>query len=264
MELQDTLGHSEPTAATAPATSQPATAHQRIRLWDLPVRLFHWSLVMAVSVAILTGLEGGDWMALHSQAGLVIVGLLAFRLAWGLLGSTYARFATFLPSPGAIVSYLQGNWRGVGHNPLGALSVLALIALLGAQVTTGLFGNDEIAFTGPLAGRVEEALSLKLTGLHHQLVNVLYAVLGLHVAAIVFYVCVKKDNLVKPMVTGWKDVDAHTEPPRQASVLAFVVALGVSFAAVYASSGLWIAPPVEVAPTPVSTSSSAPTATPAW
>lgn len=264
MELQDTIGHIEPTKAVNAPSPRTPSALKRIRLWDLPVRLFHWSLVVAVSFAIFTGLEGGDWMALHSQAGLLIVGLLAFRLAWGFLGSTYARFATFLPSPGAIVSYLKGNWRGVGHNPLGALSVLALIALLGAQVTTGLFGNDEIAFTGPLAGQVEEALSLKLTGLHHQLVNALYAILGLHVAAIVFYVRFKKDNLVKPMVTGWKDVDVHTETPRQASLLAFVVALVIALAAVYAASGLWIQQPVEEAPAPVSTSSSAPAAAPAW
>lgn len=239
MEQTHTLPSSDASADLRPSAAP--VARQRIRLWDLPLRVFHWSLLAAVSAAIATGLAGGEWMALHAQAGLVIVGLLSFRIVWGLWGSTYARFRTFVPSPATVLAYLQGRWQGAGHNPLGALSVLALIGVLAAQVATGLVGNDEIAFTGPLASQVDEALSLKLTGLHHQLVNVLYLLLGLHIVAIAVHVLIKKDPLVKPMVTGWKEVPATAPLPRRAGPVAFVVALAVALAAVYGASGQWIA-----------------------
>lgn len=242
MEQTQTLpSHDTPVdAATASDALPTSTPRQRVRLWDLPLRIFHWSLVTAVSVAIATGLAGGEWMPLHGQAGLVIVGLLSFRIVWGLWGSTYARFRTFVPSPSTLLTYLQGRWQGAGHNPLGALSVLALIGVLAAQVATGLVGNDEIAFTGPLASQVDEALSLNLTGLHHQLVNVLYVLLGLHIVAILVHVHIKKDPLIRPMVTGWKDVPASVPQPRAAGPVAFIVALGVALGAVYGGSGLWI------------------------
>jgi len=243
MEQTQTLPpHDTPVdASTASDAVITSTPRHRIRLWDLPLRVFHWSLLAAVSVAIATGLAGGEWMPLHGQAGLVIVGLLSFRVVWGLWGSTYARFRTFVPSPATLLAYLQGRWQGAGHNPLGALSVLALIGVLAAQVATGLVGNDEIAFTGPLASQVDEALSLKLTGLHHQLVNVLYLLLGLHIVAIAVHTFVKKDPLVKPMVTGWKEVPATAPVPRRAGPVAFIVALAVALAAVYAASGQWVA-----------------------
>ncbi|HYR25087.1 MAG TPA: cytochrome b/b6 domain-containing protein [Aquabacterium sp.] len=213
---------------------------KRIRLWDLPLRVFHWSLLAAVSTAIATGLAGGGWMTLHGQAGLVIIGLLAFRLVWGVLGSTHARFAHFLPTPSALRTYLKGQWQGVGHNPLGALSVVALLGVLAAQALTGALGNDEIAFTGPLASLVSEERSIALTNLHHQLVNVLYVLLGLHVAAILFHVHVKQDNLVAPMVTGWKPVADSVPTPQAAKAWAFVVTLLVALSAVYGASGVWI------------------------
>jgi len=177
----------------------------RIYVWDLPTRLFHWALVLTVSVAIATGLAGGGWMALHGYAGIAIVGLLAFRLVWGLAGAAAARFASFAPTPGRLRAYLAGEWQGHGHNPLGALSVFALLALLGAQAGTGLFGNDEISFQGPLANLVDEGRSLQLTGLHQKLAYVLIGLIALHVAAITAYLLLRKTNLVKPMITGWKN-----------------------------------------------------------
>ncbi len=212
----------------------------RIRLWDLPVRIFHWSLLAAVGTAIVSGQIGGDWMGIHSKAGLSIIGLVVFRVVWGFLGSTYVRFSTFVPSPAQLRAYLRGQWRGVGHNPLGALSVLALLGLLALQAGTGLFGNDDIAFTGPFAGLVSEALSYKLTGWHHQLTNLLYVLLGLHVLAIAFYVGIKKNNLVKPMVTGWKDVAANATPPRKASSQALLISVLLALGAAYGASGWWI------------------------
>jgi cytochrome b len=211
---------------------------KRIRVWDLPTRLFHWSLVLAVSVAVGTGLIGGDLMPVHGYAGLAIVGLVSFRLVWGVAGSAHARFLNFAPTPGRLRAYLNGSWQGHGHNPLGALSVFALLALLAVQAVTGLLGNDEISFTGPLARLVEESTSLRLTGLHQQLAYVLLGFLALHVAAVLVYLAVRKTNLVKPMVTGWKEVPGTAEGHgASASWPALAAALAVAALATYYASG---------------------------
>jgi cytochrome b len=246
----------ERAASVSPASANPAA--NRILLWDLPTRIFHWGLVAAVLTAVITGELGGSWMPVHAKAGLSIVGLLAFRITWGVIGSTYARFLHFAPTFGKIRAYLKGQWQGVGHNPLGALSVFALLGLLGSQVGTGLFANDDIDFTGPFFDLVDKALSNRLTGLHQQLAYVLIGLIALHLVAIVFYVRFKKENLVKPMVTGWKEVEAHSVKPVatvKGNWVALIVALIIAFAAVYVASGATLhkAPP----PAPVST-------TPAW
>jgi cytochrome b len=257
MALQDVVVDIPAGSAHEQASTAPATV--RVELWDLPIRIFHWSLLAAVATAIVTGKLGGEWMGLHGKAGITIVGLVAFRVGWGLVGSTTARFSHFVPSPLEILAYLQGKWRGIGHNPLGALSVLALLGLLAVQATSGLFSNDDIAFVGPLATLVNDDLSLKLTSWHHQLANVLFILLGLHVAAIVFYSKVKKDKLVKPMVTGWKDVPAGVPAPRRGRRIAVIAAVLVGLGAAYAASGLWIK---TEAPKPASEVKS--THTPAW
>jgi cytochrome b len=220
---------------------RPATA---VRLWDLPTRVFHWALLLAVALAIATGLVGGNWMDLHGQAGLSIVGLLSFRVVWGFVGNRHARFRNFVPGPRRLLAYLQGRWQGLGHNPLGALSVLALLGLLSAQALTGLLGNDEIAFSGPLAALVSEETSLRLTGLHHQLANGLFVLLGLHVAAIALHGWLKKDNLVGPMLSGVKRVhsqklQAQAATPRNklVSLASFGLATAAAAAAIYLASG---------------------------
>jgi len=228
---------------TAQADTPPLRSSIRIALWDLPVRIFHWSLLAAVGTAIVTGQLGGGWMGVHGKAGLAIIGLVVFRILWGFFGSTYARFATFVPTPSQLQAYLRGQWRGTGHNPLGAMSVLALLGLLALQAGTGLFGNDDIAFVGPLADLVSETLSHKLTGWHQRLATALYALLSLHVLAIVFYERVKKDKLLKPMLTGWKEVAANTKPPRQATPLGLLVCILLALGAVYGASGWWISSP---------------------
>lgn len=216
---------------------------KRFLLWDLPTRLVHWLLVLAVGAAVITGQLGGNLIDWHGRIGVAIVGLVAFRLVWGFVGSTYARFAHFFPTLTGIKAYLAGEWRGEGHNPLGALSVFALIFLLTAQVATGLFANDDIAFTGPLYALVGAELSERLTSLHHLFADGLIGIVALHVAAIIFYVRIKKQNLVKPMLFGWKEGGAG-EPARGGGVVAFVIALAVAAAAVYGASGAWIpAPP---------------------
>lgn len=246
------------------------TAHvTRIRLWDLPVRIFHWSLVIAVLVAFVTAKLGGDWMDWHGRAGLAIVGLVTFRLVWGIVGSTHARFLSFAPTPARLRAYLTGRWHGIGHNPLGALSVFGLLGLLAMQAGTGLFANDDIAFDGPLSGLVEKARSDSLTGLHHQLSDVLLVLLGLHILAIAFYLIVKKTNLVKPMITGWKHARIRSAPKTQGgSPLGLVIALLVAVAVTYAASGkLLHQPPPPPAPATAPATSPPPTtysSTPGW
>ena len=228
---------------------------QRIRLWDVPTRLFHWLLVLSVTAALISAQLGGNLMDWHGRIGLFIVGLIVFRLVWGVMGSTYARFTQFFPTPAKVKIYLRGDWRGVGHNPLGALSVLGLLGLLAFQVASGLFANDDITFVGPLFDLVSKDLSNQLTGLHKLASNVIYLLIGLHLAAIAFYAFVKKDNLVKPMVTGWKDTDksAQATSATGGGWLALIVSLCLAAAAVYAASGAWMPappPPPAAADTP--------------
>jgi len=228
---------------------------QKIKVWDIPTRLCHWLLVLAVALLFATGIEGGGWMECHARLGLVVVGLLAFRLAWGVIGSTYARFTQFFPTPAAIRAYLQGNWRGLGHNPLGAFSVFALLLLTLAQTLTGLVANDEISFYGPLYKLVDSSLSIKLTGLHHELAWYGLAVfVGLHVASIVFYKLVKKNDLVTPMLTGKKEVAESDKDKayKGGGIIAFLVALAFALLAVWGASGEWIPkpPPPAVIETP--------------
>ncbi len=124
---------------------------RKVRVWDLPTRLFHWLPGRAgAAPAYVTGQIGGSMIEWHGRAGVAITGLLAFRIVWGIVGSTYARFADFVPTPGRIGSYLRGQRNRPGHNPLGALSVFALLAILIFQAVSGLFSNHEIAFSGPL------------------------------------------------------------------------------------------------------------------
>ncbi len=215
---------------------------QRIRLWDLPTRLFHWLLVLAVIAAVVSGQLGGNLIEVHGKIGLAIVGLIAFRLVWGFAGSTYARFAQFFPTPAKIKVYLKGEWRGLGHNPLGGLSVFALIFLLTVQVTSGLFSNDDIAFVGPLFELIDKSLSDRLSGIHHLLSNVLIALVILHVGAVIFHGRVKKDDLVKPMLTGWKE-GVTGEPAKGGGIIALVVALVIAGCAVYGASGAWLPEP---------------------
>jgi cytochrome b len=228
----------------------------RIKLWDLPTRIFHWSLVALLVFAVITGQIGGGAIDWHGKIGLAILGLLVFRIVWGVLGSTYARFSSFFPTPATLAAYRQGQWHGVGHNPLGAFSVFALLGLLALQVATGLLSNDDIAFNGPLSGLIGKDLSDRLSGVHEFTSNLLMALVALHVAAIVFYVRIKKDNLVKPMITGWKDVQPVQENSAKSATgggpIALVIALLIALAVVYAGSGAWIpapAPPTLAPPT---------------
>jgi cytochrome b len=222
---------------------------RRIRVWDLPTRLFHWSLFLLVAAALVSGQVGGNAIDWHGKIGLAAIGLVVFRIVWGFTGSTYARFAQFFPSPAAIAAYRRGDWHGLGHNPIGALAVFALLALVLAQAVGGLFANDDIAFHGPLFSLVGKELSDRITGLHELVSNFLIALVVVHVATILFYKRFKKNNLITPMVTGWKEVpEGQGEPARGGGAIAFIVAVLIAGAAVYAASGAWLpaAPPAPV------------------
>jgi cytochrome b len=222
---------------------------QRIQIWDLPIRVFHWALVVCVAGAFISVNIGGNAMEWHGRFGLTVLGLLVFRIVWGFVGSTYARFSQFVRGPVTIKAYLRGEWQGEGHNPLGALSVLGLLGTLTLLVSTGLFANDDIAFEGPLYSLVGKDLSDKLVGIHRLIEPLIILLVVAHVGAIGFYARIKKQNLVKPMITGWKVGSGETA--RGGGGIAFVVALLVAMGAVYAASGSWLPPPPVADSTPV-------------
>ncbi len=219
---------------------------QRFRLWDLPTRIFHWALVLCVVASFITVNLGGNAMVWHGRIGVVVVGLLVFRLAWGFAGSTYARFSQFVRGPGAVRDYLQGRWQGEGHNPLGALSVLALLGTLGLLVATGLFANDDIAFEGPLYALVGKELSDRVVGIHRLIEPLIMLLVFAHLAAIVFYTRVKKQDLVKPMISGWKT--GAGESAKGGGAFAFCVALAIALLAAYAASGALLPEPPPAPP----------------
>lgn len=193
----------------------------KLRVWDLPTRLFHWLLAAAVAGLLVTGNLGGNWMNWHFRLGYTVLSLLLFRLVWGVVGGHWSRFRQFLYGPRALLGYLKGQSgpeHTTGHSPLGALSVLALLAVLLAQVTTGLFSDDEIAFFGPLV-RFVSGDTVSLATSYHKNVGK-FIVLGLvvlHIAAILFYRFGKRQDLITPMWTGDKLSDAPLPASRDTS-----------------------------------------------
>lgn len=180
-----------------------------VRVWDLPTRLFHWSLVACVAGLIITGHVGGQMINWHARLGYAVLALVLFRLAWGFLGGRWSRFSSFGVTPGRVMGYLRGgnDEDRIGHNPLGALSVFAMLSMLLVQVATGLVSDDEIAFTGPLNSLVSSARGLAATAFHKQVGQwLVVALVVLHVAAIVYYRIRRQQNLVRPMITGDKVV----------------------------------------------------------
>jgi cytochrome b len=187
-------------------------------IWDLPVRLFHWLVVGLVIVSFITGQIGGNAMVYHMYSGYSILALVIFRLLWGVFGSTYARFSHFVRGPAAFLAYAKTLLRRnpshtAGHNPVGGAMVVALLLLLLVQAGTGLFANDDIFIEGPLAGWVGKETSDRLTGIHEFNIEILLVLVGLHVAAVLFYWLYKRENLVGPMLTGNKPVAADAASP---------------------------------------------------
>jgi cytochrome b len=182
-----------------------------IRVWDLPTRVFHGVLALAVLGLAITGLTGGDAMVWHFRLGYLVGSLLVFRWVWGVVGGHYSRFTAFLFGPRRILAYLLGQsepLHKVGHNPMGALSVWTMLIFLTLQVASGLFSDDDIAFAGPLTQFVSTAAVTFATWYHKAVGKWVLLVLVLtHVGAIVFYLKVKGENLIVPMINGDKWVD---------------------------------------------------------
>ena len=215
-------------------STAPSHLH-RVRVWDLPTRVFHWALVLCIVGLVITGNVGGNAMIWHFRIGLTVLALLLFRLVWGLVGGRWSRFAAFIYSPRSIINFLQGKGKpehSVGHTPMGAGSVFALLAVLLVQVGSGLISDDEIAFAGPLTRFVSSATSNLATNYHKNIGKwIILALVVLHIAAIVFYLW-RKQNLITPMLHGDKQLAVALPASRDdaASRTAALVIFGICVA----------------------------------
>ncbi len=210
---------------------------RKVLVWDLPTRLFHWLLVILVTTSFITAKIGGNAMQYHEWSGFTILALLLFRLVWGFVGSRESRFATFVRGPAAVFRYavkiLRPDSRHyLGHNPLGGWSIIAMLSALMVQAGTGLFANDDIDTEGPLYKWVSEATSDWLTRVHKLNQEVIIGLVAIHILAVLFYFLFKRENLVKPMVTGiksWRGAvpEPTTGPTWKAALIAGLAALAV-------------------------------------
>jgi cytochrome b len=205
----------------------------RARVWDLPTRLFHWLLVALIAFSWWSQEE--DHIELHIWSGISILTLLIFRLLWGFFGSSTARFSSFVRGPRAVIAYARDmkGWRAVGHTPLGALSVVALLVLTAVQVGLGLFNSDDDGLVeGPLAHLIGYDTSEAVHDLHEDLFDVLLVFIGLHIAAVLFYRLFLGKRLTGAMITGRAAIDPAAEPMRPgkwwAALLCLLIAVGVS------------------------------------
>lgn len=203
----------------------------KVRVWDLPTRMFHWAMVACVAALVITGYRAGAAMEWHARLGYVVLTLLLFRMVWGFVGGRWSRFASFACSPASVIDYLRGRADAghlVGHNPLGAVSVFLMLGFLLVQAATGLVGDDEISFTGPLNKFVDSGKGLAATWYHKRIGQwVILALVLLHVAAVLYYLLKKRSNLIRPMLHGDKPAPAGTMPSRDdaASRLAALLVL---------------------------------------
>lgn len=212
------------------AAGEAAAEPRKVAIWDVPTRLFHWTLAALIAFSWWTAEQHED--ELHIWSGLAVLSLLIFRILWGIVGSSTARFANFIRGPKAVIGYLQGSWRGIGHSPLGALSVIALLGLTMLQVGLGLIASDEDGLMqGPLASLVSPDTSEAAVDLHEDLFDVLLVFIGLHVAAIIFYK-LRGKGLLRPMITGKGDPEEGVEPMKPgkgwAAIVCLIVAIGIT------------------------------------
>lgn len=221
------------------------TTSQTIKIWDLPVRLFHWSLVLCFAVSWASA-DLFDAMQVHFYAGYTMLVLVLFRIVWGFAGSTTARFSHFLSGPRSTLAYTATLFKPrssnyIGHNPVGGWAVVLMLALLAFQAITGLFSNDEVLASGPLAHWVSGDMSDTISDIHHEAFDFLLAVVGIHIAAVLFYRFFKHNNLIATMISGYKSLP-NTLPAsglrfvsnwRALAILALVAA-GVTALVIYA------------------------------
>jgi cytochrome b len=214
--------------------------HSRVFVWDIPVRLFHWVLVALMIALVITGeiLDGA--IEVHALLGRAVIVLVIFRLMWGAVGSSYARFSRFVCGPGAVMSYARSLLARqsefmAGHNPLGGWMVLVLLTSVLLQSILGLFANDDIMFDGPLAYLVSKETSDLLTGLHQDMFYALLLAVGLHVAAVIWHKLFMGEDLLTAMITGYKKLPAgvQAENARGGSVWPALILLAISGIVVY-------------------------------
>jgi len=241
-------------------------AEQRRLVWDLPLRLFHWLLAVSIGLLWLTQKYGSNpvpgvdsiewlqdypaiayatWLNVHMWLGYWVLGLIVFRVIWGFVGPKHARFTSFFPLPGRIIAYIRAMAFGteskpVGHNPLGSMMVFLMLALVGLQAVSGLFADDDIFTSGPYQTAVSGDTAEFFNGLHHTLFDYILIAIGLHVAAIIIYAVVLKQNLTGPMITGHKP--AALVPEQEAITSSQLIRAGiviaVSIAAIWLLIGL--------------------------
>ncbi len=221
-------------------TEQDTDQIKETYVWDVPTRLFHWGLAGAVTTSITAGELG--YMTVHVISGHVVLALILFRLVWGVIGGKHARFSDFIKGPAVISAYakqlLSGNTPvHLGHNPMGALSVVAMLGILMVQVGTGLFSNDDILTEGPLVSLVTKSTSDYLTSIHHLSGKVLYVLIGLHLVAVAFYT-VKGHPIIGAMITGktWglPEIQEADSPKIRGSWIAAIVTAMIATAIAYA------------------------------
>lgn len=214
----------------------------KVRVWDLPTRLFHWTLALSVICLAVSGLIGGNAMVWHFRFGYAVLSLLLFRGVWGLVGGRWSRFGAFIYAPQSVINYLKGRGKpehSVGHSPIGAGSVFAMLGILLAQVGTGLLSDDEIAAAGPLTRFVSNATVSLATNYHKNIGKwLLLTLVALHIGAIVFYLW-RKHNLVNAMLHGDKELVVAVPGSRDDALsragAVLVFALCAAFAAWVAS-----------------------------
>lgn len=208
-------------------TTNRAAATRSVAVWDLPTRLFHWGLVVLVTVAVVSAKL--DRMDTHMLAGEAVLALLLFRLVWGLIGSQTARFTDFVKGPRAVLDYAAGRHGRrpvLGHNPMGGLMVVVLLLALLTQAVSGLFTSDDILVDGPLVPLAASATVATLSSLHRLLSDGILILVGLHVLAVLVYLLVKKENLIRPMITGRKAIPADSPvaaPKRTPAAVALAI-----------------------------------------
>jgi len=209
---------------------------KKILVWDLPVRLFHWFLVISLVAAWYTSDSERDLINYHLQIGYFILGLILFRLIWGVVGTKYALFNQCIPTWLKLINYLQSkqqqeNDNMIGHNPLGGLMIVMMLSLVLSQAISGLFMNDDIFTSGPYYESASEAIQQFMSLIHHNAFDVIIILSMIHIVAVFYHLLVKKINLILPMFTGYKLSEREKNNGIKSSklLLAFILSLSVAF-----------------------------------
>lgn len=188
----------------------------KLLVWDLPVRLFHWLLVISLLSSWYTSDGERGLIDYHLKIGYFILGLILFRITWGIFGTHYARFVQFIPTKTELQNYLKKSkqekgYTTVGHNPLGGLMVVFMLSLMLSQAISGLFMNDDVFTTGPYYESASSSVQKVMSFIHHNVFDVILIVSALHIGAIFYYLLAKKINLIVPMISGYKLRDSDGE-----------------------------------------------------